>query len=115
MPVPDSEWEAAGTHFDRHVTWWPQSGARLTYPGPLPVLAPAGPAGRGRLLLLRPGRAGPCAVSRADETRPMPSGYDYDVCNTEVLCSRMAVRGGRVVLPDGVGYQVLVLPEGATR
>jgi hypothetical protein len=41
----------------------------------------------------------------------MPAGYDYDVCNTEVLCSRMTVKGGRVVLPDGVAYEVLVLPD----
>jgi alpha-L-rhamnosidase len=40
----------------------------------------------------------------------MPSGYDYDVCNTEVLNSRMSVRNGRVVLPDGVAYESLVLP-----
>ena len=38
-------------------------------------------------------------------------GYDYDVCNTEVLLTRLAVRDGRIVLPDGMTYRMLVLPE----
>ena len=38
-------------------------------------------------------------------------GYDYDVCNTEIIMSRLSVRDGRIYLPDGMNYQVLVLPE----
>src|SRR5208282_5981029 len=39
------------------------------------------------------------------------SGYDYDVCNTEILLERLSVANGRIVLPDGMSYRVLVLPE----
>jgi hypothetical protein len=38
-------------------------------------------------------------------------GYDYDVCNTEILLSRLSVKNGRIVLPDGMSYRVLVLPD----
>ena len=38
-------------------------------------------------------------------------GYDYDVTNAEVLLTRLGVRDGRLALPDGVTYEVLVLPE----
>ena len=38
-------------------------------------------------------------------------GYDYDVCNAEVLLTRLAVRDGRIVLPDGMSYRVLALPD----
>jgi len=38
-------------------------------------------------------------------------GYDYDVANAEVLLTRMDVRDGRVTLPDGLGYELLVLPQ----
>ncbi|HID75904.1 MAG TPA: glycosyl transferase family 2, partial [Planctomycetaceae bacterium] len=38
-------------------------------------------------------------------------GYDYDVTNTEVLCERMSVRDGRIVLPGGPEYAILVLPD----
>ena len=41
-------------------------------------------------------------------------GYDYDVCNAEVLLTRMEVRDGRIVLPDGMSYRILVLPERRT-
>ena len=40
-------------------------------------------------------------------------GYDYDVCNEEVLLERLTVKGGRLALPDGMSYAVLVLPEDA--
>jgi hypothetical protein len=38
-------------------------------------------------------------------------GYDYDVCNAEVLLTRLSVKEGRIVLPDGMNYRLLVLPE----
>ena len=36
-------------------------------------------------------------------------GYDGDYCNAEVLLKRMSVKAGRLVLPDGMSYRVLVL------
>ena len=107
---PGYQWEAAGTHFDRHVTWWPQSGAWLTYLARCQFLLQQGlPVAD---VCYYYGQDVPAHVPYREKLNPaMPSGYDYDVCNTEVLCSRMSVRGGRVVLPDGVGYEVLVLPE----
>jgi hypothetical protein len=38
-------------------------------------------------------------------------GYDYDVCNTEVILDRMTARDGKIYLPDGMHYEALVLPE----
>ena len=38
--------------------------------------------------------------------------YKYDYCNQDVLLTRLAARGGRLVLPDGMGYRVLWIPEG---
>ena len=38
-------------------------------------------------------------------------GYDYDVTNAEVILTRMSVKDGRIVLPDGMSYELLVLPE----
>jgi hypothetical protein len=38
-------------------------------------------------------------------------GYDYDVINTEVLLDRVKVSNGKLVLPHGQTYEVLVLPE----
>ena len=44
--------------------------------------------------------------------RPVPpSGYDYDVCGDEIL-ARASVQDGRVVLPGGMSYRMLVLAGG---
>ena len=39
------------------------------------------------------------------------TGRDYDVVNAEVVLHRMTVRDGRITLPDGMQYELLVLPE----
>jgi hypothetical protein len=39
------------------------------------------------------------------------SGYEYDVVNSDVILNRMSVQDGRITLPDGMSYRVLVLPE----
>jgi hypothetical protein len=41
----------------------------------------------------------------------LDAGYDYDVVNTDVIMNRMGVRDGRVWLPDGMSYRLLVLPN----
>jgi hypothetical protein len=39
------------------------------------------------------------------------NGYDWDECGAEVVLTRMAVKDGRIVLPDGMSYRLLVLPQ----
>ncbi|MDR3228126.1 MAG: discoidin domain-containing protein [Puniceicoccales bacterium] len=38
-------------------------------------------------------------------------GYDYDVTSEEALLTRASVKDGKIVLPDGANYKVLVLPK----
>src|SRR5574344_2091377 len=40
------------------------------------------------------------------------NGYKYDYCNPDVLMTRLSAKDGRVVLPDGMSYRVLWIPEG---
>ena len=48
----------------------------------------------------------------AGTTPAPPAGYDHDFINADVLLNRMSVADdGRLVLPDGMSYRVLVLPE----
>jgi hypothetical protein len=98
-----------GMHLERTVTWWSQGSAWLRYVARCQQLLQAGRfaadvcyfAGEGAPLDL-PGRSG---------LRPeMPAGYDYDGCDATVL-DRMTVRNGRIALPGGMQYRVLVLPE----
>lgn len=38
-------------------------------------------------------------------------GYDYDVVNTDAILNKMRVKNGRIYLPHGQYYEVLVLPD----
>jgi hypothetical protein len=40
-----------------------------------------------------------------------PEGYYYDVANEEAILTRMKAQNGAIVLPDGLSYRVLILPE----
>ena len=37
--------------------------------------------------------------------------YNFDTCPSEVVLNRMSVKAGRLVLPDGMSYRLLVLPQ----
>ena len=99
----------AGTHLNRNVTWWKQAPAFLSY------------LSRGSFLLQRGnfvadvlyyyGDAGSNFVGPRRNPPSLGPGYDYDVTNAEVILNRLSVREGRLTLPDGMNYGVLVLPE----
>jgi acetoacetate decarboxylase len=44
----------------------------------------------------------------------MPQGYSFDYINGEVIKTRLKVKDGKLVLPDGMQYSILVLPQMAT-
>ena len=39
----------------------------------------------------------------------MPEGYDFDVCTAEALVTRTTAADGRLTLPDGMSYRILVI------
>ncbi|RIA43793.1 concanavalin A-like lectin/glucanase superfamily protein [Hephaestia caeni] len=42
----------------------------------------------------------------------VPAGYQYDLVNAEVLLTRARIEDGRIVLPNGASYRMLVIPDG---
>ena len=50
-------------------------------------------------------------VPEKPRLKGLGKGYDYDVVNTDVILNRMSVKDGRIVLPDGMSYAILLLPE----
>lgn len=44
----------------------------------------------------------------------LPAGHQFDYINAEVLCRDAEVRDGRITLPHGTQYRVLVLPRQRT-
>jgi len=108
---PGNQWEAAGTHFDRNITWFPLSHAWLKYLARCQFLLQQG-------LFVADvcyyyGENIPAFVPGREHMKPaLPRGYDCDTINTEVLLTRISAKDGRLVLPDGMSYRLLVLPQG---
>ncbi|MDR1096732.1 MAG: glycoside hydrolase family 2 [Tannerella sp.] len=44
-------------------------------------------------------------------TPELPKGYSFDYINAEVLLTRASVKDGKLTLPDGMQYSLLVLPQ----
>jgi hypothetical protein len=44
----------------------------------------------------------------------LPAGYDYDYVNAEVILRDMTVKDGKLILPHGTAYRMLVLPPQET-
>ncbi len=107
---PGYEWEAAGTHFDSHITWWNMSHGWLTYLSRCQLLLRQGKFVADFLYYY--GEDVPNYVAaRSRMTPPLPSGFDCDTINAETLLGRVSVNGGRLRLPDGMNYRYLVLPH----
>ena len=104
-----------GTKYERTLTWWEYSKpwhqylARCQYllrqglfVADVCFLSPEGAPSR-FVSPIPAAVAGPQGMDRPE--------YDYDGCNAEVVLTRMSVQGGRIVLPDGMSYSLLVLPS----
>lgn len=105
---PGYQWEHVGTHFDRNVTWFPLSHAWLTYLARCQHMLRQG-VFRADILYFD-GEAVPNFPLL--DKKPLP-GFDFDVINAQALVARASVANGNVVLPGGLSYRYLVLPEGA--
>jgi len=99
----------AGTHFNPNVTWWEKSGAFFSYIARCQYLLQSGKFVAD--VLFYNGDIAPNLVEQKHVDPSLGKGYDYDVCNDEVLLTRLSVKGGWIVLPDGMRYRLLVLPD----
>jgi len=96
-----------GQHYERTQTWWEQSSAWHKYLSRCQYLLRQG-LFVADILYLQP-EAPPHGVGNRDA-----SGYGWDECSSEVVLSRLSVRNGRIVLPDGMSYRLMVLPNSPT-
>ena len=98
-----------GTNFERTITWWEQSKGWLSYLSRCEFLLQSGLFSADVCYFY--GEAGANDLPDRRGLRPvLPEGYDYDGCDASAV-KQMTVKNGRVVLPDGMSYRVLVLPQ----
>jgi len=109
MGLPGQEY-FAGTHFNPNATWWNKSPAFLGYLNRCQYLLQQGTFVADAVSYYGDHVPNFAQLKRSDPAGVLP-GYDYDVATEEVVLTRMSVRDGRVVLPDGMSYRVLVLPN----
>jgi hypothetical protein len=101
----------AGTHINPNITWWRHAGVFFGYLNRCQFLLQQGLPVSDVLYFY--GENVPSFVRlQEDDPAGVLAGYDYDVINREALLERASVRDGRIVLPDGTSYQLLVLPPG---
>lgn len=109
MGQPGQEY-FAGTHFNPNVTWARQAPAFVSYLNRCQFLLQQGQPVADALYYYGDHVPNFVRLKEDDPAHVLP-GFDYDVCNEEVLLTRLSVRDGRLVLPEGVAYRLLVLPE----
>jgi hypothetical protein len=100
-----------GTNFERTNTWWEQAKPWMQYITRCQALLQDGLFVADACYYYGEGAPNTIFPERSALTPPLPEGYDFDVCDTTVLLTRMKVVDGRIVLPDGMSYRVLVLPD----
>jgi hypothetical protein len=99
----------AGTHYEPGMTWWNQTPAFNIYLARCSYLLQQG-LFAADVLFYQGNKSGYSHVLKT-VFPTLGEGYDCDHCNTEVLLTRLSVKDGRIVLPDGMSYRVLVLPD----
>jgi len=101
-----------GTHINRNITWAEQAGPFMTYLARNSFMLQQGLFVADLAYLLPEGAPSTMSFWGAGLQPAPPEGYDYDYINTDVLLNRMSVKDdGRLILPDGMSYRMLVLPE----
>ena len=98
-----------GLHYERTQTWWEDSKAWHEYLARCQYLLQQG-LFVADLCFLAPENAPQRWKSPVKSGYDRP-GYNFDGCPPEVVLERIRVKAGRLVLPDGMSYRLLVLPQ----
>ncbi len=109
MGIPGQQY-FAGTHLNPLVTWWSRSAPFFDYINRCQWMLQQG-----------------CFVAdvcyyygdhvpnytqlRASDPARLGPGHDYDVITEEAVLNRLSYKDGRLVLPDGMNHQLLVLAQ----
>jgi hypothetical protein len=95
-----------GTEFNRNNTWFYQGKAFVDYVRRCNFMLQQGKPVNDVAYFI-----GEDAPKMTGTRNPeLPSGYSYDYINGEVIQNRLSVQDGKLVLPDGMSYRLLVLP-----
>ncbi len=95
-----------GVHFSRFNTWWEYSKPWFDYLNRCQYMLQQGQFAADVCYFF--GEGTPLHVRDID--LKLPRGYDYDICSSDIV-QQMKVQDGRIVLPSGMSYRYLLLPN----
>jgi len=95
-----------GIELNRHNTWFDQSKAWIDYQRRCSYMLQQGIPAADVCFFI--GEDTPKMSGWADTT--LSKGYDYDFINADVIENILSVKEGRLTLPSGTSYALLVLP-----
>ncbi|GAA5481982.1 glycosyl hydrolase [Haloferula sargassicola] len=96
-----------GLHYERTNTWWNMTGSWHDYLSRCQYLLRQGHY-VADVLYLRHQHPNQTYFT---QDPPLPAGYRSDDISALQLISRASVKDGRIVLPDGMSYRLLVVPN----
>jgi hypothetical protein len=108
MGLPGQEY-FAGTHVNPQVTWWKQSGAFIDYMHRTQSVVQNGKFAADVLYYYGDHVPNVFPYKHSDPAGVMP-GFDYDVTD-ETVFLQLKMKDEKIVVPGGVAYRVLVLPD----
>jgi len=121
----------AGEHVNVNATWWEMAGPFMDYIGRCSHMLRQGNFVGDALLyygdqapnLVPPKRIDPnirpifsdeqclhCGLAKPVNVGELP-GYDYDYINADIITSTLYAENGRLLLPGGQSYRVMLLPD----
>lgn len=108
--VPGMTMGQWGFHFDRTNTWFYQGKKWLEYATRCQYLLQQG-IFVGDVMCFT-GEEAPCDDITMGVLHPdLPRGYDFQFANRDILLNKVRIENGKIVLPDGMSFSLLVLPQ----
>ena len=104
--IPGLTHRKYGMHFNRFNTWWPYSRPWFDYLSRCQFMLQQGEFVADVIYWF--GEGSPINVNDMDFQ--MPEGYDFDYTSTEIV-KQIQVKDGNIVLPSGMRYKYLLLPD----
>ena len=108
MGLPGQEYFAC-THINPRVTWWKQSGPFVDYMHRTQMVVQEGKFIADVLYYYGDHVPNIFPYKHTDPAGVLP-GFDYDVTD-ETIFLQLKIKDGQIVVPGGIEYRVLVLPD----
>lgn len=108
MGIPGQEY-FAGTHVNPQVTWWHDSIPFMQYINRCQYMLRKGKF-VADVLYYYGDHVPNIARLKEDDPAGVLPGFDYDITD-EVILAKLKVRAGRIVVPGGLSYPLLVMPD----